>query len=148
MHRKVAAAIVAALALGIASCGGSETTTLSRAELVRRVELACREGQRESQKLARAARDSDGQSGFIDAVLTGQKMVRDRIDGYETSGAAKADFAAFKQSIQARIDAIQRIADADRADQPRAIRALQPQMEAAARRGQDAARSLGLEGCI
>jgi hypothetical protein len=148
MHRKVAAALVAALALGIASCGGSETTTLSRAELVRRVELACREGQREVEKRGRASRGRGDQSSFIDAILAGQQIVMDRIDNLDTSGAARADFETFKDGLQARLDAIERVAEVDRADQQRAIRAVQSDVEVATRRAQTAARRLGIDGCV
>jgi hypothetical protein len=148
MHRKVAAALVAALALAVASCGGSETTTLSRAELVRQVEVACREGQREGQKQARASRGSAGSGAFIDAVLANQKLVMERIDDLETSGAAKADWETFRSGMQTRLDAIERVAAADRADQQRVIRSVQSELEAVGRRMDAAARSLGITGCI
>jgi hypothetical protein len=148
MHCKVAAALVAALALWVAGCGGSETTTLSRAELVRRVELACREGQREVEKRARASRGRGDQSDFINAIAAGQEIVMDQIDDLDASGAAKADFQAFKDGVQARLDGIKRVAEVDRADQPRAIRAAQPAVQAASRRAQAAARSLGIDGCM
>jgi hypothetical protein len=147
MHRKVAVAIAAVLALGVASCGGSEKTTVTRAELVRQVELACRDGQRESQRQMRGAR-AGGRSGFIDAVLAGQRVIVDKIDDFETSGPAKADFEDFQSGMQARLDAIERIAAVDGADQPRAMRAAQPEIEAAGRKTTAAARNLGIEGCI
>ncbi|HKG37559.1 MAG TPA: hypothetical protein VKB25_01095 [Conexibacter sp.] len=146
MHRKVAAALVAALALAVASCGGSETTTLSRAELVRQVEVACREGRRAGEEQARESRGDAG--AFIDAVLANQKAVSDKIDSIEASGAAKADWGTFKSGMQTRLDAIERVASADRADQQRVIRSIQAEVEAATRRVQAASRSLGIEGCI
>jgi predicted ATPase len=136
------------LALGIAGCGGSGTTTLSRAELVRRVELACREAGREVEKRTRASRGSSDQSSFVDAIVAAQTIVVDKIDNLDTSGAAKADFQAFKDGMQARLDAIERVAEADRADQARAIRAAQPALEASSRRAQVAARRLGIDGCV
>jgi hypothetical protein len=143
MHRKVAVALVAVLALGIASCGGSEKT-LTRAELVRQVERACKDGQRAGQKQARA----DGGSGFIRAVLASQKTVMDKIGDFNASGAAKSDFETFKDGVQTRLDVIERIAAAPRADQPRVMRAEQPTIETTSRRTQAAARRLGIDGCI
>lgn len=146
MHRKVAATLVAVLAFGIASCGGSEET-LTRAELVRRVELACRQGQQEAQKAARAARGDDG-GAFFEGLLAGQKAVMDRIDDFTASGAAKADFEALKDGIQVRLDAIEDVVAADRADRERAIRSVQADVEAASRRAAAAARRLGVDGCF
>jgi hypothetical protein len=146
MHRKVAAALVAALALAVVSCGGSESETLTGAALVRRIETACREGQREAAKQSRAS-GSRGQTAFITAVLAGQKAELDAIDNVDATGASKADFEDFKAGVQARVDAIERVASADRADLQRAIREAQPAAEAAGRKIEAAARRLGVRGC-
>jgi len=146
MHRKVAAALVAALALGVASCGGSEET-VTRAQLVRRIEQACRDGQLESEKQMRAAGRSAGTSGFIKAALAGQKTELDAIDDFKVPDAAKADFEDFKAGVQGRIDAIERAASADRADIQRAMRSVQAEAEAAGRKIEAAVRNLGVEGC-
>lgn len=148
MHRKVAVALVAALALAVASCGGSESETLTGAALVRRIETVCREGQREAGRQMRDPSASRDQTAFVDAVLAGQKVIADRLDDVDTTGAAKADYEAFKEAVQARIDAIERVASVDRADFQRALRAVQPKAEVAARRIQAAARSLRVDGCI
>jgi hypothetical protein len=145
MHRKVAAALVAALALAVASCGGSEET-LTRAQLVRRIETACREGQNEARKQSRGARTGD-QTAFVAALLAGQNAELDALDGVNATGAAKADFEAFKEGVQERIDAIERVASADRADFQRAMRDAQAPAEAASRKVVAATRSLGVEGC-
>jgi hypothetical protein len=146
MYRTVAAALVAVLALGVASCGGSGTTTLTRAELVRRVEVACREGQRASQKVTRAS--AGGRSAFIQAILASQRTVMDRLEDLEASDAAKTDFAAFKSGVQTRLSLIQRVASADSGDQQRAMEAVRAKAEAATRRVTEAARRLGVDGCI
>ena len=146
MHRKVAAALVAALALTLASCGGSETT-VTRAQLVRRIEVACRDGQLETQKQMRASRRSGGTSTFISAVLSGQKKELEAIDDFKVPDAVKADYESFKEGVRARVDAIERVASAGRANFQSALRAAQPQAEAAARRVEAAARSLGIQGC-
>lgn len=149
MHRTVAAALaVALLALGVASCGGSEPTTLNGAALVRRIELACREGQRVAQDEARSQGRSSGNEGFIQAILTAQKTINDKLDDVTTSGAAKADFEAFKEASARRAEQIEKIAAADRADQQRVIRSLQTQIDAVARRMEQAARALRVDGCV
>ena len=145
MHRKIAAAIVAVLALALASCGGSEKTTLSRAALVRRVELACREGQRITERAVREARSADGFN--LDAMRAGQEAILDKIEDLDTSGAARADFDGFKDGMRERLEAIEEVAAADRADQARVLRSVQTEATAAGRRIEVAVRSLGLVGC-
>jgi hypothetical protein len=145
MHRKVAAAIVAALALAVASCGGSEKTTLDRAALVRRVELACREGQRASEREAKKSRATDGFN--FDALLVGQRTVVDKIEDLDTTGAAKRDFDTFKDGMRTRLDLIERVASADRADQPRVLRSVQADANKLVRKLETATRRLGLRGC-
>ncbi|MFL5817277.1 MAG: hypothetical protein ACJ76L_06710 [Conexibacter sp.] len=147
MHRKVAVALVAALALAVASCGGSESETLTGAALVRRIETACREGQREGTKVSRAARGSGDITAFLGALLASQKATLDTLDNVNTTGADKADLEAFKDGVQVRIDAIERVTSADRADVRSAMRAVQPEAEAAGRKIEAAARSLGVKGC-
>lgn len=144
MHRTVAAALVAALALGVASCGGTEKTTLTRAELVRQIEIACRDGERESQKQMRARRGTNERTAFANAILINQRTVLDRLDGFEASGAAKADFESYKAAVQTRLDAIEKIASSSGADQQRAIAEVQPRVEAASRRAQTALARLGV----
>ena len=148
MHRTVAAALVAALlALGVASCGGSEPTTLNGAALVRRIELACREGQRAAQQESRSQGRSSGNTGFVEAVLAGQKVVNDKLGEIATSGAAKADFEAFKEASARRAELIERIASADRSDVERMIRSLQRPIEATTRTLEETSRALRVEGC-
>lgn len=146
MHRKVAVALVAALALAVASCGGSEER-LTRAQLVSRIEQACRDGQRESQKVSRESRGSGGESAFVRAILAGQKVELDAIDNFSVPDAAKADYEAFKEGVRARVAAIERVASVSRADFSRAIRSVQAEAEAASRRVEAAARRLGVQGC-
>ena len=144
MHRKVAVAIVAALALVAASCGGTETTTLGRAELVRRVEVACREAQATAAREARAAgRTADPIAG----LQAGQKALLDRLEGLEGSGAAKADFDAYKEGMRTRLALIDKVVSASRADRQRVLRSIQSEATAAGRKIEGAVRGLGLQGC-
>jgi len=143
MHLKVAVAIVAALALVAAGCGGTETTTLGRAALVRRVETACREAQNAAARESRATRTPDP----IAALQTSQRVLVDKLEELEGTGAAKADFDAYKEGIRTRFDAIEKVASASRADRQRVLRSVQADATAAARKLETAARRLGIEGC-
>jgi hypothetical protein len=141
MHRKVAAAIVAALTLAVASCGGSEKTTLDRAQLVRRVELACNEAQDTWRERFRVTRRSDR------SLRDGQRLLVERLEELEASGDAKDDFNTYKEGVRIRFDALQKILATPVAERPRVTRSLQKEAEAAMQRGTAAARRLGIEGC-
>jgi hypothetical protein len=144
MHRKVAVAIAAALALTVASCGGSGTTTLNRAELVRRVEVACRDAQTAATRKARAGgRTPDP----VAALQAGQKALVERLEDLNASGAAKADFADYKAGLNDRLDAINKVLAASRADRSKAIRSVEAEATAAGRKMEAAARRLGLHSC-
>ncbi len=146
MHRKVAAALVAALALGIASCGESGRT-LTRADLVRQVEVACTQGQRVTQQQSRASGRAHSMATFLAAIIAGQRVVVARIKDLNGAGEAKSDFADFKQGVQQRLALFARVQSAGSAGLQRAIRAAQAEAEAVSRRVHDAATRLGLEGC-
>lgn len=146
MHRKVAAAVVAALALALAGCGGSETTTLSRAELVRQVQLACRAAVRTTEQQARAARNSASSNPYA-AMHAGQKVLAERLEKLESSDAAKDDFTAYKEGVRRRLDALDKILAAPRAEQPRVLRSVQKEAVAAGRQIGAAVERLGLRGC-
>jgi hypothetical protein len=143
MHRTVAAALVAALALAVASCGGAEP--LTRAQLVSRIEVACREGQRAVQRRGGAGK---GPIGFVAAVIAGQRVVVNRIGDLKAPDASKDDFNAFKEGIKQRLALVEKVETAGRAGIPRAIRAVQTQGEVISRRIQDAGTRLGVKGCI
>lgn len=144
MHRKVAAAIVAVLALALASCGGTETTTLGRAALVRRVELACRNAQRVAERAMRAGERSGNPFAGLQA---GQGSLADKLEKLDASGGAKDDFDAYKEGIRIRLDAVNRVVSAPRADQQRVLRSVQAEVTAAGRRIEVAARRLGIQSC-
>jgi len=146
MHRKVAAALIAAFALGIAGCG-SGTTTLTRAELVKRVEAACREGQVTTEKEAKG-RSSGGVVALALAVRAGQKVVMDKVKNIEASGAARADWDKLKEGMQRRLDAIERVANADRAHAQSVVRSIERQAQAASEQTAAAEKNLGIKGCL
>lgn len=147
MHRKVAAAFVAVLALGIASCGSSEQT-LSKADLVSRIQLACREGKRAVTRASSEARGAAGEPGrFVAGVVADQRMVLKRIEGVTTSGSAKSDFDALKQAMQQRLALIERVQKAGTANFRSTIRAVQAQAQALTSRAEAAEKALGVSGC-
>jgi len=143
MHRMVAAALVAALALVLASCGGGEKTqTVSRAEVVRRLESACRAGQRE------AVRQNQGRRGpiaFANAAHANLETVLDQIGDLETTGRSRADFDAYKAAVRVRLPALERIISADGADRQRVIAREEAIIRPATARGYDAIGRLGAE---
>src|SRR5215208_3961980 len=110
MYRKVAATLAAALALGVASCGGSEEP-LTRAELVRQIDVACRNGQQVSQRQIRANRGASARdgTGFLAAILDGQRAVSEDLDDLDAPDAARDDFDAFKQGVKDRIGIFARV---------------------------------------
>jgi hypothetical protein len=146
MHRTVAAALVAALALGVASCGGSEET-LSRAQLARRIEQACRQGQNVAAARSEARRRSggSGQSQFIATILAGQRVAVERIEDLNPASDVKDDYEAFKQAMRDRIALFVRVQGSGETGTTRAVQA---QGEAVTRRLHDAAGRLGVEGCV
>jgi hypothetical protein len=149
MHRKVAAALLAALALGIAGCGGSEET-LSRAQLTSRIQAACRQAQRAQEARMRRSARGSGTAAFIDAVVAGQKVAVERIDELHPTDAVQSQFDAFKQGMQDRVDLFERVASVDGSDAAvkRAVAAISAAGDAINRRLSTAARRLGVEGCV
>jgi hypothetical protein len=149
MHRTVAAALVAALALAVASCGGSEPK-LTRAELAKRVEVACREGQQQLGRHVRNASASARRSGraLLDAIIADQHYVIDRVDGLNVADAMQPDLDALKQGMQERVDLVKKLKPKDDASLQRAMDALQRPVEVVTARVQAAARRLGVQGCF
>jgi hypothetical protein len=141
MHRKVAAALVAALALGVASCGGGQKTeTVSRAQLISRLEAACRVGQAEAKAQMKAGR---GQAVFVQAILANLKAINDKVKNLETTGSEKVLFDTYKATLPTRIEALEKIASADRADQQQVIKTQRVVIGTAGERGHAAFLHLG-----
>ncbi len=148
MHRKVAAALIAAFALGITGCGGDEP--LTRAQLVRSIETACKQGLRRTQAQLRQATGpaDEGQKRFVAAVVVGQRAIEARVEDLKAPDAAKDGFDAFKSAVQKRTDLYDRIASGTAAEVRSAMTTSQRQSEALTTAIVDAARRLGVEGCI
>ena len=143
MHRKVAAALV------VAGCGSS-TESVTRAELVRRIEVACRQAQRQAETSTRerGGSQNDQQLRFVTALRDAQKKVLDDIDGLEPPDAAKSDFETFKQSVEDRLELIEQVTSDGADNVATAIRSVQREVASVSERGQRSARALGIEGCI
>lgn len=147
MHRKVAAALVAALALGVASCGSSDEP-LTRAELVRQVEAACAQGQRQAEAAQRESRSSVTGDAFLTSLIAGQRTVSARIADIDPPDELSDDFDAFKQNIEARTAVFERFqASRAKLTDKRAIAAIEPEVQALGERLQAVTRRLGIEGC-
>lgn len=133
MHRKVAAALAAALALGLASCGGGDRTeTVGRAQLISRLESACLAGQREAGRRMRAGREP---IIYAKAYIAEFKLVEERVGHLETTGPERAYFDTYKASLPKRIDALERVVSASRAERPQVIAKQRVVIAAAGRKG-------------
>lgn len=149
MHRKIAAALLAMLALGVASCGSSETT-VTRAQLVSRLESACHVAQQTAQQqIARAnASTRRSNAALAEALVAYQRYVLRRVEHVKVSdAAAQRDLVAMKQIARERLAMVER-ARAAGANAQRVIVAMQAQSEAVTRRLQTVLRSLGVTGCV
>jgi len=130
MHRKALPALVAALTLALVGCGGAGTTTLDRAQAVRRLEAACVAGTSAGAKIAHTGR---GKATVARAYQADLRTVRDKLDHVEAAGAARGPFDAYKQTVRTRLDAFERILADHVSD--RTISAERPHIDAASRAG-------------
>jgi hypothetical protein len=141
MRHSVAVALVAAIALALAGCGSSERTeTVASAQLVQRLASACRAGEQAGRS---ALKGNRGQVAFMLAQRESLRTTMDRIDHLEVTGAARRSFDAYKRTVRARIDALERVASADESDQQRALAAAMPAINAAATRAHSLALDIG-----
>lgn len=144
MHRKVAVALVAAFALGVAGCGSSEP--LTRAELVRQVESACRQAQRTGQAEMRSSR---GPNAFISSILAMQRDLSSKLEGLDPPDAARDDFETFKDGVEQRTELVERVESVRGQQQmQRAMAAIEDEATAVTERVQSAGRRLGIDGCF
>ena len=141
MQRKVAAALVAALALALASCGGSEQTeTVSKAQAISRLEAACLAGQHEAERQLRRGREP---FDYVKAILANMKTIDGKIGNLEPTGAARASFDAYKATLPPRIRVLEGIVSADRGDQYRALVAARPEIARDGAKAHDAIARFG-----
>lgn len=104
MDRKIAAALVSALALGLAGCGSAQPK-LTRAQLVTKIDLACEQSRAETARQMGGGAHSESPAEvtrLFAAVLTAQQAFLKRLDALNPPAAAKQDFDAFRQGMEQR----------------------------------------------
>jgi hypothetical protein len=150
MHRKVAAAVCAALMLAVTACGGGEGgDELTRAQLAGRVERACTEATERAQEDARdAGRGGDGVTALLTAVSAAQENISARIEGLEPPEELSDEWEAFKEGIGERADIVARAAASARGGNDRALQEVEAELAAIGRRLQASAQALGLRSCL
>ena len=140
MHRRVAAAVAAVLALGVASCGES-SEPLTRAQLQNRIEAACRQAAQRAQDGGRTADD------FFAMVLTAQRDLVERVEGLDPPDELSDTVERLQEGLTQRADAIADVADAPRGEQQRAAASINERLEAITRDVEAALSDLGVRGC-
>jgi len=114
MHRTFAVALVAAIALALAGCGsGERTETVGSTQLVHRLVSACRAGERAGR--AALGRRFERVS-FVLAQRESLRTTMDEIDHLEATGPARANYDAYKRTVQTRLEALDKVASADEAE--------------------------------
>lgn len=141
MSRKVAAALIVALALASAGRGGGERVELvSRAQAVRRLEVACLAGQRAAQARLHGSHD---RTAFFAALRANMETIVDRVGDVEPSRPARSAFDAYEATLRTRLDALAHVTAARSANLQKAISAQRTTYEAADRRAHEAIVALG-----
>jgi len=140
MHRTVVAALVAALALGLAGCGsGERTATISRAQLVQRLKVACRAGNDAGKREMRRTGPLTSMTPlelFLAQHASLRTIIR-RIGRLKASGTAGAQLEEYKRTIRTRLVALGKVAAADKSDRQRILREEIPAIQNAASRAHD-----------
>lgn len=145
MHRKVAAALVAAFALAVAGCGGTDEEPLTRAQLVSRVEQACRAATEQVERGAESA--GEGGAALLQRAADAQQAMQERIDDLQPPDELSDQWDAYKQGLDQRTDVLARAADSARTDD-RALQDANAQLTAITRRLESSAQALGIRGCL
>lgn len=146
MHRKVAAALVAALALAVASCGGSDEQQLSGPALARRIETVCREAQRRAQARLRSSR-SDDETAYVAVLVAVQREISEQLGEIEPADGASSNFDAFKQAMDERTELFERLDSVDRAQLQRTMENIEEEANAVGERLRRASDQLEVEAC-
>lgn len=139
MHGKVAGALVVALALALASCGGSDT--LSKGDFVKQANAACATARKDAEKVR-----GKGIAAFADRVEEYQRNKLKGIEALKPPDEMKTSYAAYKGALSQRTDLIVRLVTTLKArgriskQDEKAVAALQVKEE-------KAATALGLTTC-
>ena len=140
MHGKVAGALVVALALALASCGGS--STLSKADFVKQANAACAKARKDTEKAR-----GKGISAFADRV---EQYAREKAKGIEAlkpPDELKASYTAYTGALKQRSDLIARLVVKLKA-RKRIDKADEKSVAELQEREESAGRALGLTTCL
>jgi GTP1/Obg family GTP-binding protein len=102
MHRKVAGALVVALALALAGCGGS--STLSKADFAKQASAACTTARKDSEKTK-----AKGIAAFVDKIEAYQRNKLKGIEALKPPDELKTAYAEYKDALTQRADLINRL---------------------------------------
>jgi hypothetical protein len=141
MQRKVAAAFVAVLTLGLASCGGGKDR-LSASQFKQRANAICNETRGQATQLAGQAQGKIDRSSAKRLLAITDKGIG-KLEALKPPKADEAKFAEMRRELQGERDFIASALKQSRPS-PAAVRAN-------AARGQrigQTARELGLSGCV
>lgn len=109
MRRTIGAAVVFALVLGVASCGGTEGR-LTRAQFVKTLITACAEGLAASRAAMHTSPSApDYRERLAASYLAGQRLLVKRIERIQPPAAAAHDFAVFMHGERQKLAGLERL---------------------------------------
>lgn len=148
MCRTIGAALIAAAALGLSSCGGTEAK-LTRAQFVSRMDAVCAQARGATEAQARANRAAEGtpQERFFAAYIGGQRVFLRGLGAINPPDAAKQDLHAFEQGVRQRLVLLERLHGADAAGMRSMVAATQGEQRAIFERLDAIAHRYRLIGC-
>lgn len=140
MHGKVAGALVVALALVLASCGGS--STLSKEDFVKQANAACAKARKDSEKSR-----GKGIAAFADRI---ERYAREKAKGIEAlkpPDELKTSYAEYTDALKQRSDLIARLVVQVKA-RKRIAKGDEKAVAELQRKEEAAGRALGLTTCL
>lgn len=146
MYRTIAAALVAAAVLGVASCGGTEAT-ITRAQLVEKIDAACTAARETTQKATRST--GTEVAGYLAGLIAGRRALLKQIDGLNPAAAAdKQDLEGFKKGEQERLAMFESYRGKAGAELQTAVAANRSRQQANFTRLDAISHRLHLSGCV
>lgn len=145
MDRKVVGAAVAAVALAAGGCG-SGSSTLSRAEFVKRANAACTQAQTAATRPGGAS--TRGIEAFANRVMTGLKVESDGFSRLNPPKEMQSTFVAYRQDLAQFEGLVTRYVAAVKARNRTQTEALNRQATALNQQRQAHIRTLGLRNCL
>ncbi len=145
MHRKVAGAVVVALAFalaGVTGCGSGDEP-LTKAEFVRQTNAACKAQPPKASTTSRTR----GPEGFLTQVLAQQQLIIDGLDGINAPDELDSDFTKLKDAMGQRLEIVERAVAAVKADPKAKLEDFGKDAEGIQKTITSSARALGLRSC-